>query len=218
MGITNMSVPTDSNKGVLLMPKLQNRFRVSFVYDTNRYVTGNVVSVTRPTLSFDPVTLEVYNSRVYIPGKHTWNTVEIVMRDTVDSKLVKIIDEQLARQIDMASQSVQRAASAFKFVTNIETLDGFNPAVGGLENKNILDSWKLYGCYFENVAYGNNDYSSSEPVTITVTLKYDTAEHIVDRADTLSNSTPLQTNDVSSTTSGSPTSTTSGSPPVTSVT
>lgn len=175
--LINMSVPTDTRTGALLMPKLQNRFRVSFDFDTGRFITGNAVSVTRPTLSFDPVTLEVYNSRVYIPGKHTWNTVEIVMRDTVSNQTVKKIEEQLTRQIDMATQSVQRSASSFKFQTHIETLDGTNPVGGNVASTSILDKWILVGCYIENVAYGNNDYSSSEPVTITVTVKYDNAIH-----------------------------------------
>ncbi len=175
--LINMSVPTEARTGALLMPKLQNRFRVSFDFDTGRYVTGNAVSVTRPTLSFDPVTLEVYNSRVYIPGKHTWNTVEIVVRDTVSNQTVKKIEEQLTRQIDMATQSVQRSASSFKFKTTIETLDGSNPIGGTVPSSSILDKWTLLGCYIENVTYGNNDYSSSEPVTITVTVKYDTAIH-----------------------------------------
>jgi len=175
--LINMSVPTDNRSGALLMPKLQNRFRVTFQYDSDRFITGNVVSVTRPTLSFDPVTLEVYNSRVYIPGKHTWNTVEIVMRDTVSNQTVKKIEEQLSRQIDMATQSVQRSAAAFKFKTIIENLDGMNPIGGNISAENILDTWTLLGCYIENVAYGNNDYASSEPVTITVTLKYDNALH-----------------------------------------
>lgn len=175
--LINMSVPTEARTGVLLMPKLQNRFRVSFLFDTGRYITGNVVSVTRPTLSFDPVTLEVYNSRVYIPGKHTWNTIEVVMRDTVSNQTVKEIEKQLTRQIDMATQSVQRSAGTFKFETKIETLDGSNPIGGNLSPDNILDTWSLLGCYIENVAYGNNDYATSDPITITVTLKYDNAIH-----------------------------------------
>ena len=194
--LINMSVPDSTKRTGLLMPKLQNRFRVTFIYDSERFITGNVVSVTRPTLSFDPVPLEVYNSRVYIPGKHTWNNVEVVIRDTVDSKAVKEIEKQLSRQIDMATQSVQRAAQSFKFTSTIETLDGSNPINGTMPSASILDTWILYGCYFENVAYGNNDYSSSVPITITVTLKYDSAEHQSgeDSSDGLSvdNFTPLK--------------------------
>lgn len=175
--LINMSVPTDARTGALLMPKLQNRFRVSFDFDSGRYITGNAVSVTRPSLSFDPITLEVYNSRVYIPGKHTWTTVDVVIRDTVSNNTIKKIEEQLTRQIDMATQSVQRSASSFKFQTTIETLDGSNPIGGSVPTTSILDTWSLLGCYIENVVYGTNDYASSDPITITVTLKYDTAIH-----------------------------------------
>ena len=59
----------------LLMPKLQYRFRVileNFGVSTPRSeLTKQVVDVTRPDLSFDQITLDVYNSRVYMAGKHT---------------------------------------------------------------------------------------------------------------------------------------------------
>ena len=60
----------------LLMPKLQYRFRVvleNFGVSTPRSeITKQVVDVTRPNLSFEEVTLDVYNSRVRIAGKHNW--------------------------------------------------------------------------------------------------------------------------------------------------
>ena len=52
----------------LLMPKLQYRFRVSFQNFGNSTptteLTKQVVDVTRPNLTFDQITLDVYNSRV----------------------------------------------------------------------------------------------------------------------------------------------------------
>jgi hypothetical protein len=41
----------------------------------------------------------------------------------------------------------------------------------------------LYGCYLQNTVYSNADYSSSDPVDITLTMKYDNAMQ-VDGADT----------------------------------
>jgi len=192
------------------MPKLQNRFRVIFGFPNATIITGNVVSATRPTISFDPVILEVYNSRVHIPGKHTWSTVDIVIRDTVDSSTVKAIDAQISRQIDMATQSVKRAASAFKFTTNIQVLDGSNGAASGggvsalTGASSILDQWVLHGAYIENVAYGSNDYATSDPILITVTLKYDTAQHFANgnETDDALSTGFVQTDEINSTGAG----------------
>lgn len=173
--LQNMSVPAQDGNELTLMPKLQNRFRVLFNYSTNTsVVTGNVKSIQRPTLSFDEVTLDVYNSRIKMPGKHTWNDIELILRDDISSETVKSLEEQVNRQIDMATQSRARSAGAFKFTTQIDTLDGTN----GSEPE-VLDRWELVGSFISSINYGNNDYSNSETVDITVTLRYDSARHII---------------------------------------
>lgn len=171
--LTNLKVPeTGDANSLLIMPKLSNRFRVKFEFSNGEFITGNVMTVTRPTLAFDPVQLDAYNSRIYIPGKHTWNPITITLRDDVSNSAVNAIDAQLERQINMATQSVPLAAGAFKFRTVIETLDGTNGTAPG-----IVDTWSLSGCYVENVEYGNNDYSTADPVQISLTIKYDNALH-----------------------------------------
>lgn len=180
--LTNMSVPTQEGNNLTLMPKLQNRFRVLFNFSNNTsVVTGNVKTIVRPQLSFDEVTIDVYNSKIKMPGKHSWNDIDIVLRDDVSSETVKSLENQINRQIDMATQSASRAASAFKFTTVIDTLDGTNG-----EEPGVLDRWELVGAFINNINYGNNDYSNSETVDITVTLRYDSARHIIDGDDQLS--------------------------------
>lgn len=180
--LTNMSVPTQDGNNLTLMPKLQHRFRVLFNFSNNTsVVTGNVKSVVRPTLSFDDVTIDVYNSKIKMPGKHSWNDIDIVFRDDVSSETVKSLENQINRQIDMATQSAQKAASAFKFTTVIDTLDGTNG-----EEPGVLDRWELVGSFIQNMNFGNNDYSSSDTVDITLTLRYDSARHLIEGDDQLS--------------------------------
>lgn len=209
MALKNLSVPSLEGNEALLMPKLQNRFRVIMEptgtnADQRRIITTNVVSVTRPTLSFPEVVLDTYNSKVYIPGKHEWQTIDIVIRDVVSSDTVIALDRQLNKQLDMASQAAPLSASSFKFTTLIQTLSGFN---GGQEpigrnSAEVLDTWDLRGCYIQSMSYGNNDYSSSEPVTITVTLRYDNAIHsTASDSDTLSGQ-PVETDTITATNGG----------------
>ena len=78
--LSRLTVPLDSNASAstqgLLMPKLQYRFRVSLenfgVSAPTTELTKQVVDVTRPNVSFEQITLDVYNSKVYLAGKHTW--------------------------------------------------------------------------------------------------------------------------------------------------
>ena len=73
--LNKFGVPVGGTTSTVLMPKLTYRFRVSFNniggQADSKTLTHQIVSVTRPTLSHEPVTLDVYNSRVYLAGKHT---------------------------------------------------------------------------------------------------------------------------------------------------
>ena len=87
----------------LLMPKLQYRFRAileNFGVSTPRSeLTKQVVDITRPNLTFDNVTLDVYNSKVYVAGKHTWDAITITLRDDVNNSVTKLVGEQIQKQL-----------------------------------------------------------------------------------------------------------------------
>ena len=91
--LSKFTVPLASDQSAntqgLLMPKLQYRFRLvleNFGVSTPRSeITKQVQDVTRPSVSFDDITLDVYNSRVYMAGKHTWKPITINLRDDVNN-------------------------------------------------------------------------------------------------------------------------------------
>lgn len=163
-----------SNQG-LLMPKLKYRFRVTlenFGFNTPvTELTKQVQDVTRPTLAFDPIVIDVYNSRINLPGKPTWSPITLTVRDDVTGVVSKLIGEQLQKQFDFFEQASAASGIDFKFLTRIEILDGGN----GQFVPTVLETWELYGCYLENVNNNNLAYNANEPVTITATIKYDNA-------------------------------------------
>jgi len=130
-----------------------------------------VVSCARPNLSFDPITLDVYNSKVYMAGKHTWQPIELVLRDDVNNAVSKLVGEQIQKQFDFFEQASAASGIDYKFVTRIEMLDGGN----GASTPNVLETWELYGTYVESVNYNALAYNTSDPVTISLSLKYDNA-------------------------------------------
>ena len=176
--ITNLGVPDNQSNTTTIMPKLQYRFRVTFLGDGfSGNSTRNVISVTRPALTHDEVIVDAYNSRIYLAGKHTWDPITVVFRDDVDSALLRELNNQLNIQVDHANQSSPRAGSAYTFAMKVETLDGANPTPG------ILDTFELAGCYIQNIQYGDMAYASSDQTQITVSIRYDNAE-IFDAAGT----------------------------------
>ena len=177
--LSKFTVPLASNQSSntqgLLMPKLQYRFRVileGFGVSTPRSeLTKQVVDVTRPNITFDQITLDVYNSRVYMAGKHTWDPITLNVRDDVNNEVTKLVGEQLQKQFDFFEQSSAASGIDYKFTGRIEMLDGGN----GSSTPNVLETFELYGAYVENVNYNTLAYQTSEPVTITMSVRYDNA-------------------------------------------
>ena len=177
--LSRLTVPLDSNASAstqgLLMPKLQYRFRVSLenfgVSAPTTELTKQVVDVTRPNVSFEQITLDVYNSKVYLAGKHTWEPITLNLREDASNNVQKSVGEQLQKQFDFFEQSGAASGSDYKFVTRIEILDGGN----GANAASVLDTYELYGCYVENANYNTLNYATSEPVTVTISIRYDNA-------------------------------------------
>jgi hypothetical protein len=163
-----------SNQG-LLMPKLKYRFRLSLenfgVSTPTTVLTKQVVDVTRPSITFDNIVLDVYNSRVNIHGKHTWADMTVNLRDDVTGEVSKLVGEQLQKQFDFFEQASAASGIDYKFTSRIEMLDGGN----GTSTPTVLETWECYGCYVLTANYGNMAYNANEDVRIALTIKYDNA-------------------------------------------
>jgi hypothetical protein len=164
-----------SNQG-LLMPKLQYRFRVSLenfgISTPTTELTKQVIDVTRPNVSFEQMTIDVYNSKVYLAGKHNWEPITLNLREDVNNNVQKLVGEQLQKQFDFYEQSSAASGLDYKFVTRIEILDGGN----GANTPNVLETFELYGCYVEAANYNSLAYSNStDPVSVTLNIRYDNA-------------------------------------------
>ena len=177
--LSKFTVPLASDQSSasqgLLMPKLQYRFRIileNFGVSTPRSeITKQVVDVTRPNLTFDQITLDAYNSRVYMAGKHTWDPITLNVRDDVNNEVSKLTAEKLQKQFDFFEQASAASGIDYKFTTRIEVLDGGN----GASTPGVLETFELYGAYIESVNYNTLAYGTSDPVTITLNIRYDNA-------------------------------------------
>lgn len=174
--LSNLSVKPDGqeNQG-LLMPKLQYRFRLTFLNfglgDNDLQLTRQVIDCSRPNVTFAKITLPVYNSTIYMAGKHTWATMSVNLRDDAGGNVSNLVGQQLQKQMDFVEQASAAAGSNYKFNMYMDILDGGN---GGYD-VGILERWELYGCYLEGVNYNTLNYGTSENVTIALTIQFDNA-------------------------------------------
>jgi len=159
----------------ILQPKLKNRWRVTFANlgggADSQPLSMQAITITRPTLNFEEIQLDRYNSRAWVAGKYTFEPVTLAVEDDVTGTASQVIQEQLQAQQWLIGAEGQWLAAAgegaaYKFVTYLDLLDG---------NDQVIEKWTMEGCFLQNVDYTDLDYSASEAVQITMMIRYDHA-------------------------------------------
>lgn len=176
--VTGPSDQSNPNQG-LLMPKLKYRFRATFVdfgvKAPTTEMTKQVVDIKRPNINFNPITIDVYNSKVYLQGKPEWQETTINLRDDATGAVSQLVGQQVQKQYDFLEQASSAAGGNYKFKVTYDILDGGN----GATTPNILEQWELDGCFLSQVDWGDMAYNSSDPVQIALTIKFDNAVQMI---------------------------------------
>ena len=177
--LTRFTVPVASDQSAqsqgLLMPKLKYRFRISFenfgVSTPRTEMTKQVIDFARPEVTFEEMTIDVYNSKIKMAGKHSWSNTTVNVRDDALVTVSRLVGEQLQKQFDFFEQSSAASGIDYKFTLRCEMLDGGN----GVDTVSVLETWELYGCYLQTVNYNDLNYAESAAVTIAMTISFDNA-------------------------------------------
>jgi len=177
--LTKFTVPLATNQSAsnqgLLMPRLKYRFRITFdnfgVGSNKVELTKQIKTCGRPKPSWDPITIDVYNSKINLIGKPKWGDINCVLRDDAAGNVSKLVGEQIQKQFDFMEQSSAASGIDYKFTMRFESLDGGN----GSHEPHVLETWEMYGCLVSSVEYGEGDYSSNDPMEISLTIMMDNA-------------------------------------------
>lgn len=137
--VNKFGVPLASGRNATItQPKVKNKFRVVFDYfgtdsDEEDYITLDVDSITRPKLQFNANQLHHFTTNTTYIGKHNWEPITLVFRDSINNKSAKVLYKQLQKQKDFARRLSPRDAqknirtTAYKFNMGIEITGGANP-------------------------------------------------------------------------------------------
>ena len=185
--LNNFGVQTSgaNSSSALLMPKLKYRFRVillNFGVGGTTELTKQVQDVTRPTVNFEEITLDVYNSKVKLAGRHTLDNITLTLRDDASGEVQRLVGQQIQKQFDFMEQASARSGIDYKFTTRIQILDGGN----GQDVAQVLETFELYGCYLNATAYGELGYGTNEHMTVALTIAYDNLAQFAAGSDAVS--------------------------------
>ena len=142
-------------------PKLKNRF-IMQIDGINAYL---IKAMNRPTLEQETVELDHMNVTRYVKGKSKWQAIEITLYDPV----VPSAAQQVLEWIRLHHESVTGRDGYSDFYKKNITFNLLDP-VGA-----VVEEWELKGAYIQSANFGDMDFASSDPVEISLTLRYDYA-------------------------------------------
>lgn len=174
--INDIGIPLPGGSGMgILHPKVKNKWMVQFINIGNagsRDLSMQAVTISRPKITFQDVELHRYNSIAWYAGKHTYEPLAIKIQDNYSNGASRIIQSQIERQQKLiGADSGPFLASApdantYKFAVKLTQLDG---------GQQVLEEWNYEGCFISSADYTELDYSSSDPVDIMLTIRFDNA-------------------------------------------
>ena len=119
----------------------------------------------RPSIESDEVILEHMNVTRYVKGKSRWQPLEIMLCDPV----VPSAAQQVIEWIRLHHESVTGRDGYSDFYKKNITFNLLDP-VGA-----VVEEWELKGAYIQSANFGDLAFDSSDPVEISLTLRYDYA-------------------------------------------
>ena len=142
-------------------PKLKNRYIMN-IDGIDAYL---VKAMNRPTIEADEVILEHMNVTRYVKGKSRWQPLEITLYDPI----VPSASQQVIEWIRLHHESVTGRDGYSDFYKKNITFNVLDP-VGA-----VVEEWELKGAFIQSANFGDLAFDSSDPVEISLTLRYDYA-------------------------------------------
>ena len=142
-------------------PKVKNRF----IMNIDGIPSYIIKAMNRPQIQFDEVTMEHMNVTRYVKGKGRWQPIEITLYDPV----VPSAAQSVMEWVRLSHESVSGRDGYADFYKKDVTMNMLGP-VG-----DVVEEWVLKGCFIESATFNDLDFASSDPVDVTLSLKYDYA-------------------------------------------
>ena len=142
-------------------PKVKNRF-IMYIEGIPAYL---IRAAARPTITFEEIELNHINVKRYVKGKGSWEPLEITLYDPIVPSGAQAVMEW----VRLHHESVTGRDGYSDFYKKDITFNVLDP-VGA-----VVEEWELKGAFIQSANFGDLAFDSSDPVEITMTLRYDYA-------------------------------------------
>lgn len=120
---------------------------------------------SRPQVTFDETVIDYINVKRYLAGKATWAPLNMSLHDPI----VPSASQKVMEWIRLCFENVTGRmgyAQFYKKTINLKLLD----PVGA-----VVEDWEIQGCWIQDGNFNDLDYTDSEPVDISLVLRFDQA-------------------------------------------
>lgn len=185
-----MGIGLLGDENIIFKRKFRWTFTVEDICGTSRVPENFVKLAARPNLSIEETEINFLNAKTWIPGKGSWNTITVTYIDVAN----------VAQLSTGSSQSGDSSPdNIYKWIASVYDFRGVAAGAtpGQLNNGSrrrdysalgvinlydgcggVLESWLLNDMWPTEVNFGELDYSSSEELTIELTLRYSAVEYV----------------------------------------
>ena len=120
-------------------------------------------SAARPSISIGEQTLEYINSKRYLAGKLSYETLSVTLYDPIAPSGAQQVMEWVRTHTETVSGR-SGYADFYKRDCQLKMLD----PVG-----TVVELWDLKGCFLTSAGFGDLDYGTEDPTEISLTIRFD---------------------------------------------
>lgn len=129
-----------------------------------------VKTAARPNLTIDETEINHLHGKTWIPGKGTWETIQVTYYDVANNPSLSTLYSWLASVYNFTDPVGMHQSSSLRGYAGRGILKLYDGCGSSLEQ------WVLHSVWPQAVNFGDLDYASSDEVVIEVTLRYAFAE------------------------------------------
>ena len=164
--------PLMTNPDIVFKRKYRWTFEIIPYCKNQAIPTYFVKLASRPNLTIEETEINYLNGKMWIPGKGTWETITVTFYDISDGGVgITSLYNWLATTYDFTDPiGLKQSSKIGTPNSGGYSADGYLNLFDGCGTN--METWILSNMFPQAVNFGELDYSSSEEVTIEVTLRY----------------------------------------------
>ena len=126
-------------------------------------------TTTRPTMAFEDTVIDLINVKRYVAGKATWEPLTLTLNAPISQSAAQKVMEWVRRAFE-SGRGVMGYKEFYQETFSLKMLD----PVGA-----VVEEWQIVNAWPQSFNMGELDYSVSDLVNITLTIRFDDAQLLV---------------------------------------